>query len=219
MKMVLFPSVLLLLLFILICSQVTVAESDGPGASGNFQISMENGLSRHIQFEARVATDGSTTGEIAFRDSAAVVSNGRTTSEEDPGQAQPSFYAKATCDCLVVNGVEAVLGGTVTESSDENFIGRRVLLAVQDGDSFTPRLRDKVTFGFYRTTSKNWVPTDGERSADEAAPAWVATDAERPDDSGTLSHKSEEITCNSFPLTSHSFIGAKQGKGKIQVTH
>lgn len=199
---------------------MSIAQGEGAAANGSFQISLENGQSRYIQFDARLATDGNTTGEIAFRDARTVVSNAITTPDVELSESQPAFYAKATCDCLLVNGVEAVLGGVVTESSRKNFIGRRVLLAVQDGDSLTPQLRDKLTFGFYRTTFKSWVASDGERPEEQVfTPAWVATDAERDDDIGTLSYKSEEITCNSFPLSSHSFIGAKQGKGKIQVTH
>jgi hypothetical protein len=219
MKRVLFASVLLLL-SVLPLSRVTEASVDEPAAYGSFQVSLENGLWRHIQFEARLATDGQTTGEIAFHDAPSIPTGVAPATNENVNEAQASFYAKATCDCLLINGVEAVLGGTVTESSHRNFIGRRVLLAVQDGDNFTPRLRDKLTFGFYTTPSKKWVATDAERPEEDGfVPAWVATDAERTDDPGTLSYKSDETTCTSFPLSSHSFIGAKQGKGKVHVTH
>ena len=219
MKRVLFTSVVLLF-SIFSLFEVTIAEGIGMSANGTFQISLENGRWRHIEFEARVNPDGNTIGEIAFHDSGTAVTDGTGSIDRDVHEEQPHFYAKAACDCLIVNGVEAVLGGRVTDSSHKNLIGRRVLLTVQDGDGFTPRLRDKLTFGFYRTTFRNWVATDGERlEEDRYAPAWLATDFERADDFGILSHRSEEVTCNSFPLSAYSFMGAKQGKGRIQVTH
>lgn len=219
MKRVVFASLLILFFLSLTLPALTVADTEGPSASGTFQISMENGQSRDIKFDARVAGDGSTTGEITFRDAGAVVTDPKATVNVEASEALSPFYAKAACDCLVVNGIEAVLSGTVTESSRRNYIGRRVLLVVEDGDSLTPPLRDKLTFGFYRTIAKGGLATDGERPEEQGpAPTWVATDSERPDDTGILSQKSEEITCESFPISSYSFISAKQGKGKIQVT-
>lgn len=226
---------LLLLLFSSFAlSGVIVPDEDGPSANGSFQISMENGISRDIKFNARSAQDGSTTGEIVFRDAtpapdpkSANINKGtepanslRAANSNKSGSETVTalpFYAKAVCDCLSVKGIEAVMSGTITESSLENYVGRRVLLVVQDGDSITPPLRDKLTFGFYRTITKNWVATDGERPDAGGAPTWVATDAERPDDLGALSQKSEQITCESFPISAHSFISSKQGRGTIEV--
>lgn len=215
-------------------SGASAPDEGGPSAKGSFQISMENGISREIDFNAYVAKDGTITGEMVLRDvepapdpksvqtlKAAQPTNA-SGAEEPTGPAAVSgptlpFYAKAVCDCLAVKGIEAALSGTIIESSRENYIGRRVLLVVQDGDSITPPLRDKLTFGFYKNNTKNWLATDGERPEEGPAPAWVATDAERPDDAGILSEKSEQITCESFPISAHSFIGSKQGRGKIEV--
>jgi hypothetical protein len=92
-----------------------------------------------------------------------------------------------------------------------------VVLVVQDGDSLTPALRDKLTWGFYRSTAKNWIATDSERPDEAAAVGWIATDAERPDDTGQISQKTDEVNCESFPISSFSFVGAKFGRGKIEV--
>lgn len=199
--------------------RLTVAETDGPSASGTFQVSIVNGETRQITFDATASRDGNTTGEITFQDVGPVVADGKAPVKGAAGEAEPRFYVKALCDCLVVEGIEAALSGTVTESSRKDFIGRRVVLVVQDGDSLTPPLRDKLTFGFYSTSAKGWLPTDGELPADQGPPpTWVATDAERTDDAGILSQKDERITCHSFPISAYSFIGAKEGKGKIEVT-
>lgn len=219
MKRALFTSAILLVLSTLTLPEVTVADGGGLAANGSFQISLENGQSRQIQFDARVASDGNTTGEITIRDAGSAVPDPKATENVEAGEASTPFFVKAVCNCLVVQGIEAVLSGTVTESSRKSYIGRRVMLAVQDGDSLTPPLRDKLTFGFYKITARGWTASDSERPDDQGPePSWVATDAERPDDTGVLSQKSEDITCLSFPISAHSFLGAKQGKGKIQVT-
>jgi len=191
----------------------------GGSANGTFRVTVENGPSRDITFDAKVATDGSTTGDIVFRDQEPIVVTDKSKPADETSKGLPPFYAKASCDCLVVKGTEAVISGTVTESSREDYIGRRVLLVVEDGDSLTPPVRDKLTFGFYKTRGNQWVATDSERGEEQGPPpTWVATDAERPDDVGILSTKSDEVTCRSFPIASHSFLNPKQGKGKIQIT-
>ncbi len=195
-------------------------DSDGPSANGVFQVPMDNGQSGEVTFQARVAKDGNTTGAITFRAETADEKDLLKPVDDDEENATlPPFYAKASCDCLVVDGVEAALSGTVTESSRKSFIGRRVVLVVQDGDSLTPPLRDKLTFGFYRSTAKGWVQSDVERPADEETPDnWVATDNDRPGEVGRLAKKTDQITCTTVPISAHSFITAKQGKGTIQVT-
>jgi hypothetical protein len=218
MKRLGFTSFCALFFLGLMMPPLSVAEGEGVSANGIFQISIENGQSQEVQFEARVAKDGNTTGEITFRDTGAVVSTPKSTEDSEVDSALPSFYAKATCDCLVVQGVEAAMSGTVTESSRKNLVGRRVVLVVQDGDSLTPPLRDKLTFGFYNVPQNVMGATDAERPEEQGSPTWVATDAERSDDTGVILKKDQEVTCTSFPISSFNFLGAKQGKGKIQVT-
>jgi hypothetical protein len=216
MKRLLFATFLLIVLSFPLTGSSSAFE-EGPSATGNFQISLGQGLSRDIKFNANTLDDGRTGGEITFQDSGTLGKDAKATGETEASDASRPFYAKASCDCLFVQGVEAVLSGTVTESSRKSFIGSQVLVVVQDGDSLTPPLRDKLTFGFYRATTKGWIPTDEERPDEPAALTWVATDSERPEEGGVLNENSERVNCRSFPLTSHNFISAKEGKGKIQV--
>jgi hypothetical protein len=218
MKKFAFISLLSVILISYSLAPRTVAETEGRSANGIFKVSVGNGVSRDIRFDARMALDGRTTGEITFRDDGVLPTNARATADVEGSEAPP-FYARALCDCLVIKGVEAVLGGTIIESSHKNWVGRRVVLMVQDGDSLDPPLRDKLTFGFYRKNTKSWVASDAERPDEQGpAPTWVATDSEREDDTGVLSVKAEDVTCQSFPISSFSFIGAKESKGKIEVT-
>jgi hypothetical protein len=219
MTRVVVASLLLLSLLSLILPGSSVAHTKGPAANGSFQVLMGDGKREEIEFDARAASDGNVTGEITFRQTPTDEAAAKSKLDGESGETVPDFYAKAACDCLTVKGNEAVLSGTITESSVKSYIGRKVLLVVQEGHSLTPPVRDKLTFGFYRNTAKGWVETDEERPEEQTpAPNWVATDAERPEDVGILAQKSEDITCESFPILSYSFIGEKQGKGKIQVT-
>jgi hypothetical protein len=218
MKRIAFVSCFSLFFLSLTLAPLTVAHTEGPSANGSFKISFENGQSREVQFDARVAQDGNTTGEITFQDTGVVVRTPKNADDEEVSPALTPFYAKATCDCLVVQGVEAALSGTVTDSSRKSFIGRRVVVVVQDGDSLTPPLRDKLTFGFYGKPLNVLGATDGERPDEQGPAAWVASDAERADDTGVILQKNQEVTCTSFPIGSFNFLGASQGKGQIQVT-
>lgn len=218
MKRAAFASLSVLFFFSFTLSGLTVADTDGPSADGSFQVSFEKGQSREINFEARVAQDGNVTGEIVLRDTAPNVASPKATVNTEETEPLLPFYAKATCDCLVVEGVEAVLSGTITESSRKSYIGRRVLLAVQDGDSLTPPLRDKLTYGFYSPPANGLSASDLERPDEKGPATWVATDSERPDDTGVIPQQNQQVTCSSFPISSFNFIGANQGKGKIQIT-
>lgn len=196
---------------------LTAADTNGPSASGNYEVSIDNGRKSYIEFNVRTERDGSITGESTFRDREPVSDpklNGAPTISESPAP----FYMKAEFDCLTVKDNKAVMSGTVTESSSERYVGKRMLLVVQDnGDGTKSAARDKLTWGVYTPTARWWFPTDSERPDDEGVSKWTATDAERPDDEGVPSQKSEEIGCQTYPLSSYSFIDAKHGSGNIQV--
>jgi hypothetical protein len=110
--------------------------------------------------------------------------------------------------------------GSVTESSVAHYVGRRFLLVAQDNDGDAKAaIGDRLTWGLYRPSQRAWVAMDSERSVDdEAGPGyWLATDSERPDDPGVSSQKVETIGCQTFPVTSFSFVDTKHGRGSVQV--
>lgn len=217
MKRVVFAFLLVLLLTFALQKQ-SAAESDGPSVSGSFQISTDDGPTRYVEFYARIEKNGSTTGETIFQDRPSASDQKTDSGDRSSTDSSPAFFAKAEFDCLSVNGNRAVMSGSVTESSSAQHIGRRLLLVVQDGDNFNPPRKDKLTFGIYRQTAKGWLPVDSERPDEQGQPVrWIAQDAERPDDEPVLSPKSEVIGCQSFPISSFSFIDAKHGRGSIKV--
>lgn len=187
----------------------TPAQPDGPSASGSFEIYLENGSTRHIEFHAELNASGTPTGETIFRDN--------VTSTVDSGLPKPLFL-KAEFDCLVVEGNQAVMSGAVTESSWEQYIGRRVLIVAQEnGGAKSSTKRDKITWGVYRTQKNDPLVVDAERPNEVSSKSWLASDAERPDDEGAPSNKEMGVGCQSFPLSSYTFISAKLGQGSVRI--
>jgi hypothetical protein len=174
-----------------------------PSVEGNFEIAVEGVPTRQVEFNARTAANGTTTGEVTFRDI------GTATRPESEGDAPEAFYLKARIDCLVVKDNKAILTGTVTEASAERYLdGRLVLVAVANGNDVNSPAAGKITWGFYRKTNRDWVATDSDRSPDEVNPAaWMASDFERIEDEGKVmtSDNNATVTCSSFPVSVYSF--------------
>jgi hypothetical protein len=215
MKSLVYASLAALMLASLAVPSLTSAASDGPSASGNFQFTLEDGQSRNLEFHARVQNNGRTIGEMTFSDLSAVLLD-----PDDPSAvANTGAIITAKFDCLKITGKQAVMSGVISQSNIAAALGLRVLLVVEDnGEGVNISTPDKLTWGVYQPPSGNWIPTDAERDDDIGATlTWIATDAERDDDVGVPSNQSKVIGCQSFPLSSYSFVNIKHGGGNVQV--
>jgi hypothetical protein len=75
-----------------------------------------------------------------------------------------------------------------------------------------------MTWDVYARQARAWTPSDAELDVDPGVGLrWTATDAEHDDDEGVPSHRSEQVTCKSFPLSSYSLEDVAHGDGNIQV--
>ena len=217
MKSIACACVAALLLVSLALPSVTFAANDGPSASGDLQFTLEeNEQARNLEFHARVQNNGRTVGEMTFVDPAVV-----PVSDPDApgGTVNTGALITAKFDCLQITGNRAVMSGVISESNIAAALGLRVLLVVEDnGEGVNSPTGDKLTWGVYQNTTLNWIPTDAERDDDNGASlSWIARDAERDDDVGVPSNQSKVIGCQSFPLSSYSFVDIKHGAGNIQV--
>ena len=181
----------------------------GPSANGDFQFTLEDGISRSVQFNARIHQNGKSTGEMTFNDPGDL---------SDPNDPRPATFVKAAFDCLTIKDNRAVMSGAITEATNPEAVGHRVLLVVEDdGEGINANL-DKLTWGVYEPTTKNWVPQDFEVPGDTGALLnWLATDFERPDDVGIPARQSDVIGCTTFSLSAYAFMDVKHGQGNIQV--
>jgi hypothetical protein len=209
-----------LLAFLLSFSvQLATAQTSGSSASGKFQFSLEDGYTKYVEFDARKQADGSTIGQVFFSDEATLVEQDLDgTGDPNLPAKYPGFYIKAEFDDLTVNKNQAVMSGTISDSSIRAFIGQRVLLTVEDNGDNT-RVPDKLTWGIYKPLEKTETPTDAERKVDEGAGTrWTTSDAERKDDVEVVYPKDPTITSQSFEFPAYAFVDVERGAGDIQVS-
>jgi|GEM_PF-268847 len=201
-------------------------DKEEPSATGSVRVSLADGAVTHAEFEAQLHDDGSTTGQMtfsAFNETARQSMDGTSENGQEPDakRVEPGskFYFKASFDCMVITGTQAVMSGSVFESNSKRYVGQRVLLVVQDrGDGLKSASADRLTWGIYNPKPRTWVASDAEVENDTGiATSWLATDGERDDDMGISSEKSELIGCRSFPLSSFSLVKVKNGDGDIKV--
>ena len=183
------------------------AEGGHLSANGDFQFVLEDGNRRYLQFSARV--EGDNHGSMTFSDP--------TLTPEDA--TTPGVQMTATFDCAKIQGNRAVMGGVITSSNILAAINSRVLLVVEDnGEGVNAPAPDRLTWGVYDNSVPGWTPKDAERDDDNGAMLkWLATDFERPDDPGVPSDKAKTVRCDTFPLSSYSFVEVEHGNGNIQV--
>lgn len=195
---------------------LTLAGKDGPSANGTFQFSLEDGQTRFLEFNARVQNNGRIVGQMTFSDPAAVPV---PDPDDSTGVTNTGAFMTAKFDCLQITDNHAVMSGVISESSIAAALGLRVLLVVEDnGEGVNVPTADKLTWGVYQPATGSWIPKDAERDDDNGASlTWIAKDAERDDDVGVPSNQSKVIGCQSFPLSSYSFVDVAHGGGNIQV--
>ena len=204
--------------FLFLCmipNSALLSHSSGSSVDGSFRIYSREEIDNYIEFHATRSVDGVASGQTIFRNEAVPLPK---IGEIESQESQPVFF-KADIDCLVINRGIAVMSGAITDSNSSPYIGRRVLVIAQDnGGTDDQSKKDRLTWGIYRSETHSWVASDSERPADEVDPsAWIATDSERPDDEGVVSNHEHLIGCQSFPISSYSFVNPSQGKGTVWV--
>ena len=195
-----------------------IAQNSGPSSNGEFQFALE-GASGAIQYNAR--TQGtSASGQMTFT-GAVEVSNEDVDGEGTSESALTSVNVTVEFNCLKINGNRAAMSGIVTASSHAPYVGKRAILAVEDGGEGKNAEPDRFTWGVYRLNGMSWTPEDAEVPGDPGwSFSWYATDAERNDDVPVLiSGPKGPIDCNSFPFGSYAFEALPHGAGNIQVKH
>ena len=204
----------LIALFLLTIAAPQAANAQA--AAGSYKFTLEDGAIKTLDFDATKQADGTTVGSMFLTDEATLVLRD-VDGAGDPSVKYAGYNIKATFDDLVVNKNQAVMSGTITDSSVRELIGKRVLLTVEDNGDNT-RIPDKVTWGLYTPINRAWTPSDAERKDDNGASLrWWATDSERKDDVGYAMPRDESATTSSFPLASYAFVDPTSASGDIRV--
>jgi hypothetical protein len=205
----------------LVASHRAAGQTSGSSANGDYRFIADDGLTKYVAFEARNDDNGVTMGHMTFSDQAKIVDRDVDGDEEfGSGDTPPEFYVKAEFESLTVEKNRALMSGVVRDSSHRSYIGKWVVLVVEDnGDNL--KVPDRVTWRFCRQETGGWIPSDAERKDDDGAwLRWWATDAERRDDVGIPSKNlipGETRGCEPFPLVSYTFVDPRRWEGIIQV--
>src|SRR5215813_11366171 len=102
----------------------SVARSEGPSVKGKFEIlAAESTPLRSIEFSAEKNLDGQIIGDAVFHDESTVA-----IAEAAEEKTVKPLFLRAEFDCLVVKANKAIMSGSITESSRDNYVGRRFLL-------------------------------------------------------------------------------------------
>lgn len=219
MKNIACAAILVLFLLCLATPRSTHAQTSGPSSSGTYRFLLEDDLAKYVEFTASSDERGNTTGQMTFRDEAGA-SDEDAESGGHEGGPRSEFYMTASLDSLTIENNRAVMGGTITASSNHGYIGKWVQLVVEDnGDG--REVADKLSWCLCQPEEGGWVPSDAEVRDDEGAWwSWWATDAERRDDAGVRSTSvipGNKRGCQKFPLAVYDFPDIRSGEGQIQV--
>ena len=215
MKCTVCASIFLLVLVSVVLPAISFAGADGPSATGSFEFALEDGQPRFLEFDAREQNNGRVVGEMSFTDP-----NASLVDPEDAANASATGVSmRARFDCLKITDNRAVMSGVIFESNVPTAMGLRVLLVVEDNsEGVNQPTADKLTWGVYGNPVGGWIPKDAERDDDNGASlTWIATDSERSDDAGVPSNQPKIVGCQSFPLSSYSFVDIAHGGGNVQV--
>jgi len=195
----------------------TTLNTRAEAASGTYQFTIDDKSVKYVEFDAQKLADGSTSGSLFFSDEATIVYQD-VDGAGDPEEKYAGAYIKADLDGIVVNDNQAVMSGTVRDSSIPYLVGLRVLLTVEDNGDNT-RVPDKLTWGVYKFIKRDWVPSDAEWKDDPGVGlTWWATDAERRDDKGyQMPRPDVPVDTLSFPVASYAFVDTSDGVGDIRV--
>lgn len=185
-------------------------------AAGVYRFILDDELVKYVDFEARA--DGKlTTGQLTFTDEAWI--SDFDPEDPKPGDSPRELYVKAELDSMTVEKNQAILGGTVTDSSHRSYIGRWVQLVVEDNGNGV-EIPDRLTWRFCQPPPGSWVPSDAELPRDDGAYlSWWATDAERRDDVGipSINLLAKQTSCPVLPLGLYPFADLLQWEGDIVV--
>jgi hypothetical protein len=195
----------------------TTLTTRAESASGTYRLTIDDKSVKYVEFDAQRLANGGVSGSLFFSDEATIVYQD-VDGVGDPQEKYAGAYIKADLDGLVVEENQAVMTGTVRDSSIPYLVGLRVLLTVEDNGDNT-RVPDKLTWGVYKFIKKDWVPSDAEWEKDPGVGlTWWATDLERRDDKGFKMPLADvPADTQSFPVAAYGFVDASDGVGDIKV--
>jgi len=202
---------------LLFAATTASAQNNGESANGGFHF-LVDGRTVNIEFDARHHADGRIQGQVSFSGEIEIPDQDVDGVGSGGGGGVVDLSVRVDVDCLRVSGNQAVMSGVVSDANVDGYVGKRAILAVEDGGEGAKAPADKFTWGVYGSTAVTWVGSDAELEVDPGVGlTWIATDAEREDDAGIPSHTDPTVNCQTFPLGAYALQDLEHGSGNIQV--
>lgn len=213
--------ILLLFLLSFTTPPTANAQTDGPAASGAYRFILADKVTRTLEFDARGDKEGGGSGWMTFIDQVKLPDQDVDgTGDAGDKDAPPDFYIKAEFNAVTTGKNNALMNGTIVDSSHRSYIGKWVQLVVEDNGDGRER-PDTLSWRFCQPEPGGWIPEDAEVPGDRGAyMSWWATDAERKDDVGIPSPSyipGQLKRCLNHPLSSYEFVNILKWDGDIRV--
>jgi hypothetical protein len=125
-------------------------------AKGQIEVVLGDGVQRTLSFDAATQPDGSATGQIEFFDPGPVPDqdvDGTGDPRLAPSRRGVTAYAEV--NCLIVDGRIAVVGGRVVKAEPDLYVGKQLVLVVEDGDAS----KAQATWGFHEPRERIFCDT------------------------------------------------------------
>jgi hypothetical protein len=138
-----------LLLLSAIVPASALAQRAGSSVSGSVDVVLGDDLVRTIAFSAETLGDGAAAGRIEFQ-SFDQMPDQDVDGTGDPqlAESKSGVTAVAEVNCVAIVGDMAVVGGQVVKAEPARYVGKQMLLLVEDSD----RAKGRFTFGFYESS-------------------------------------------------------------------
>jgi hypothetical protein len=137
-----------LLLLSAILPSSALAQRGGSSVSGRVDVILGDGLLRTVAVSAQTHADGAVSGQIDFQSfdplpDQDVDGAGDSTAAE----SRSGVTVLAEVNCVAIVGDVAIVGGQVVTANPARYVGKQMLLLVEDSD----RAQGRFTFGFYES--------------------------------------------------------------------
>ena len=124
---------------------------EGASATGLAHFTFDDGTLKTVSFDARSQRGNTVIGQIDIQDRSPIPHQDVDgTGDPDLAGSPGGMELNAQVECLVVDGTVAVMGGQVTRADVARYVGKYVLLFVEDHG----RAQARLNWGFYESGAR-----------------------------------------------------------------
>jgi hypothetical protein len=136
---------------LLFLAAVLPASAFGGEAGGRADVVLGDGIMRSVSFRAEGGPDGGASGYIEFFDPAPLPDQDVDgTGDAELAGSRSGVHVLADVNCVVTHDDVAIVGGIVRKAEPARYVGKQMLLFVEDSG----RAKGRFTWGFYEPSER-----------------------------------------------------------------